>query len=1407
MELAFMLRKMWSVSGTRGRRYSSVPPSHIMPMRRQAPVMVVPRHQTYSSPRHDYAIDESLHRADFLSHAVLEDTYDAAARSRGKDQDLLRNVNSAIRPSRDSLPSHRHRYHTITTPAKRFHSLPPTDHHYSSIGSKTSLSPSTGAIMPYRRPLRKPSSSYLDDLPSPTSLLSSKISRFLKGSSVPPRPLSGSVASNISYKSSLSHLPSDDMRSHISYSNYLQDPAMTRLLAKPSSSSHNSESSLLSKYRALSSPYESRASTGRDYSYLDGSEGDEDEEDGYASYKRKYHVVKGATTPHSDDEDYENEEDYEPYGTYSCPRPSNTPLLKLSSYDGEYDGSYDADMAEMYDYVPFGPSKHGIFELTHFERDHDSYADDKPSHSTIPYLPPVPSVTPMSSDVSPVTSVTLPSPVIDSLVSSTAVKFRRILQDSKSTLPDYKDASLVLSVEGSAVSDDGKNRYGFRYYPPPIPLKGGGASLGLDERILGIVPPSSGTSSADSFLTGYLNRLRNIRAEARDHVERGDYARGRSLPPLTEPSTYLSRYSPPPHSPYQYTDRHTSPYTYTSPPSVSLATLSPYTHSTIHVPVHLAGRATSVPVSSYRSRAQDGLSHRVDVYPLVESEARLPRDRQLQLPLASRGGAGIAPDKLTMLEKINIKVSTEVHTTPKSAVVSRRVRASTAPPAPRPPPGYQAHAQKIKVAMVRRSGPVLVAPATRSASPAVYLPPSDDPTPRPAPYYYVYVPPADLARPINTKYPSSSLANPNTPASKPVVLQQEAVDKTPWYIERAARARSVALEPPASSRAARGASLPPSSSHHHKKVPPLTLPPEPLPTSRMKASRRMPPAYEAAMLRARARSLDRGGTLGAGAAKPAPHGGPATQQLWAHRPVQLRKDAVLAARARADPRNPYSGQMRRAASEPRLLERGENSHHSYYYPTLPASQKFYQRVPDAREKAMQRHLYSHRGRFGPESKPPRPSLAGFPQVYVPWTGPGPSNRAKAAIIGSKMEPEGKASKRGPKSQFAQKKLRDMKFDDLQDSGSVRYTSMCRWILKLAILDAVNRFQIKPTMFFQESVFARTPSSGMLHASRPPLPKPTDRKSIRDVDGFTKPKNVMSWEHRVESRLSPDDIIYEPASLLRMRERVKDVQEKMDRQRQLLDRYLDKELPPTISSRTYGKQIIKKIILTMSRLWRYGRLTSQSPEPRSYARATSLPPASLPPRYMRSTSIAPASPAIYYREMSMPPARRASLFSRESSVASHSHETWRAASLPPVAPVLPAPRSYLLAGGYTSSPRPYIRSAYRPVTSSRAARLVVLPNRPVIRPMSRKRKHYRKIRIVKHPAREVVVDCLPPIPHLKQWSLSPRTLARPSTPTTRREGGNQSTVGADPENRPMSDLRRRLRRTLAKSKNNPDYYQE
>lgn len=484
----------------------------------------------------------------------------------------------------------------MSRPTKRFQSLPPVD-------IKPVSSPSS-VVVPYRNVEKIRSA--LASVPPPTSLLSSRIDSYLRGSSLPARPFPRDIASNISYSSYLPRANSPSYtRSLVPYTSALSDSGR--------------DYSYSPSYRSTS-PYISRAEASSDYDYA-GSDDDDYEPE---SYRRKYRIIRSPVTssyrragsPDGSEDEYYDASDS--FGIYSCPRPSGISPLKLSSYDGEYDGSYEADMAEMYDYVPFGPSRHGILELTH-EDDSPlpSYTSNmsrlsrlSPPRSSLPRVTVLPSYS-KSSDVAVPSHST--NPLLDSLVSSTAAKARAVLANSK--LPDYKNASLVLSVEGSAVSEDGQNRYGFRYYPPPIPLRG--SHIGIDERILSIAPKD--VSPADSFLSKYLNRLRDIRTDTRDHVNRGDYARGHSVATVSSPS--------------------------------------PYVHRTVTMPVHISGRPHSVPVSSYRSRLDDGQHHHVDVFPLVVSETSLPSDRKLHLPVYRAGGDSGSPSKLTVLEKINIKVN------------------------------------------------------------------------------------------------------------------------------------------------------------------------------------------------------------------------------------------------------------------------------------------------------------------------------------------------------------------------------------------------------------------------------------------------------------------------------------------------------------------------------------------------------------------------------------------------------------------------------------------------------------------------------------------------------------------------------------------------------------------------------
>jgi len=51
---------------------------------------------TYYDSSADYSVDDSLNRVEYFSNAVMEDQYDAAVRSRGRDDALLRNMDATI---------------------------------------------------------------------------------------------------------------------------------------------------------------------------------------------------------------------------------------------------------------------------------------------------------------------------------------------------------------------------------------------------------------------------------------------------------------------------------------------------------------------------------------------------------------------------------------------------------------------------------------------------------------------------------------------------------------------------------------------------------------------------------------------------------------------------------------------------------------------------------------------------------------------------------------------------------------------------------------------------------------------------------------------------------------------------------------------------------------------------------------------------------------------------------------------------------------------------------------------------------------------------------------------------------------------------------------------------------------
>ncbi|XP_050398957.1 uncharacterized protein LOC126816438 isoform X2 [Patella vulgata] len=146
---------------------------------------------------------------------------------------------------------------------------------------------------------------------------------------------------------------------------------------------------------------------------------------------------------------------------------------------------------------------------------------------------------------------------------------------------------------------------------------------------------------------------------------------------------------------------------------------------------------------------------------------------------------------------------------------------------------------------------------------------------------------------------------------------------------------------------------------------------------------------------------------------------------------------------------------------------------------------------------------------------------------------------KAAIVASKLEDEpGTRRRRTPRSQYAANKYR-----------------------------ATHKVGENPLYYSNQ-----TASTASLTSSGPKSQKTTDRKAVRDMDGnFTKPRNILSWQYRLDSRVPPEEVLYRPTTFNRMRERLHEAQDKMDRHRQLLDRYIpDEGTTESIESRVNRK---------------------------------------------------------------------------------------------------------------------------------------------------------------------------------------------------------------------------------------------
>ncbi|XP_069113415.1 uncharacterized protein [Argopecten irradians] len=162
-------------------------------------------------------------------------------------------------------------------------------------------------------------------------------------------------------------------------------------------------------------------------------------------------------------------------------------------------------------------------------------------------------------------------------------------------------------------------------------------------------------------------------------------------------------------------------------------------------------------------------------------------------------------------------------------------------------------------------------------------------------------------------------------------------------------------------------------------------------------------------------------------------------------------------------------------------------------------------------------------------------------------------KIKAALVGSKVDVVTPKSRR-PKSDYAAKVIRRIKKEE--------------------------REQTAPEDVTCSSMSASKPVSTTFSTR--------GGKAIRDVDGFTQPKNVLSWQYRIESRVDPEDIIEMPKTYAAVKEQMKQVQCKMDKHRQLMDRATGEGV--TSSSTEYSEKITPSVRV---------RATSVRPPPVSF----------------------------------------------------------------------------------------------------------------------------------------------------------------------------------------------------------------
>ncbi|CAG2192373.1 unnamed protein product [Mytilus edulis] len=129
---------------------------------------------------------------------------------------------------------------------------------------------------------------------------------------------------------------------------------------------------------------------------------------------------------------------------------------------------------------------------------------------------------------------------------------------------------------------------------------------------------------------------------------------------------------------------------------------------------------------------------------------------------------------------------------------------------------------------------------------------------------------------------------------------------------------------------------------------------------------------------------------------------------------------------------------------------------------------------------------------------------------------------QAALVGNKVEIS-TPHRRRPKSNYAANKMRELKREEREYE-----------------VEAI------PTQI----------TTGLKATTVSPL---YGGKSHWDEEGHvTKPKNLMSWKYRIESRVPPGDYFFPIKTIGHVREKLLHVKEQMDRHKQLMDRYLPNE---------------------------------------------------------------------------------------------------------------------------------------------------------------------------------------------------------------------------------------------------------